>query len=87
MDAESLGSPRKKPRIEKDYPPVVSLDGAVESQIDKANGSPKIRTSKEPDEQVIKEIKYGITEFVSPDLLGFSGVLKKRYAHLDWIRC
>ncbi|CAF9938405.1 hypothetical protein IMSHALPRED_000788 [Imshaugia aleurites] len=27
-----------------------------------------------------KEIACGITEFVSPDLLGFSGILKKRYA-------
>ena len=27
-----------------------------------------------------KEAACGITEFVSPDLLGFSGVLKKRYA-------
>ena len=26
-----------------------------------------------------KEVAYGITEFVSSDLLGFSGVLKKRY--------
>ena len=29
-----------------------------------------------------KEAACGITEFVSPDLLGFSGVLKKRYAFL-----
>jgi hypothetical protein len=27
-----------------------------------------------------KEAAYGITEFVSPDLLGFTGFLKKRYA-------
>lgn len=29
-----------------------------------------------------KEAACGITEFVSPDLLGFSGILKKRYAFL-----
>ena len=33
-----------------------------------------------PDEGSSKEAACGITEFVSPDLLGFSGVLKKRYA-------
>ena len=32
------------------------------------------------DEGYSKEAACGITEFVSPDLLGFSGVLKKRYA-------
>lgn len=32
------------------------------------------------EDQVSKEATYGITEFVSPDLLGFTGILKKRYA-------
>ena len=32
------------------------------------------------DDGYSKEAACGITEFVSPDLLGFSGVLKKRYA-------
>ena len=30
------------------------------------------------DEQLSKEAEVGITEFVSPDLPGFSGILKKR---------
>lgn len=30
-------------------------------------------------EQLSKEAEVGITEFVSPDLPGFSGILKKRY--------
>ena len=34
------------------------------------------------DESYSKEATYGITEFVSPDLLGFSGILKKRYVYL-----
>ena len=33
-----------------------------------------------------KEITYGITEFVSTELLGFSGIVKKRYALSDCCR-
>lgn len=33
-----------------------------------------------------KETTYGITEFVSTNLLGFSGILKKRYAFSDCCR-
>ena len=32
------------------------------------------------DDPLSKEAACGITEFVCPDLLGFSGILKKRYA-------
>ena len=32
------------------------------------------------------EAAYGITEFVSTELLGFSGILKKRYALSDYCR-
>ena len=32
------------------------------------------------DTQLAKEADVGITEFVSPDLSGFSGILKKRFA-------
>ena len=35
------------------------------------------------DDGYSKEAACGITEFVSPHLLGFSGVLKKRYAYFD----
>ena len=34
------------------------------------------------EDRYTKEATCGITEFVSPDLLGFSGILKKRYAFL-----
>ena len=33
-----------------------------------------------------KETTYGITEFVSTELLGFSGIVKKRYALSDCCR-
>ena len=39
-----------------------------------------------PDDRFSKEAACGITEFVSPDLLGFSGILKKRYACLGCYR-
>lgn len=39
-----------------------------------------------PDDRYSKEAACGITEFVSPDLLGFSGILKKRYACLGCYR-
>ena len=39
-------------------------------------------TTDTPDDVHSKEAACGITEFVSPDLLGFSGTLKKRYALL-----
>ena len=38
------------------------------------------------DNQFSKEAACGITEFVSPDLLGFTGILKKRYAFTEKFR-
>ena len=35
-------------------------------------------TQESPDIQLSKEEEVGITEFVSPDLPGFNGILKKR---------
>lgn len=37
-------------------------------------------------DQRVKETMYGITEFVSADLLGFCSILKKRYAISDCCR-
>ena len=37
-------------------------------------------------EEYTKDTTYGITEFVSTNLLGFSGILKKRYAFSDCCR-
>lgn len=39
--------------------------------------------SPAPDAQAVKEAEVGITQFVSPDLPGFSGVVKKRYVVVD----
>jgi hypothetical protein len=36
-------------------------------------------SDEQEDDQFQKEIKAGITEFVSPDTPGFTGILKQRY--------
>lgn len=45
--------------------------------------SARLDVSEAQDELHSKEVACGITEFVSPDLLGFQGILKKRYAFCD----
>lgn len=62
------------------------MDGAVDDAMD-----PKVASQVEPftdlpgnqedasHEQLRKEAECGITEFVSPELPGFTGILKKRY--------
>ncbi len=42
--------------------------------------STKTYAENSAEDSYSKEATCGITEFVSPDLLGFSGILKKRYA-------
>ena len=44
------------------------------------SASATVDVADAPDDRYDKEAACGITEFVSPELLGFSGVLKKRYA-------
>lgn len=52
--------------------PIQGLVGATADA-----GSPAL------DAQAVKEAEVGITQFVSPDLPGFSGVVKKRYVVVD----
>lgn len=62
-----------------------TMDGTVDDAMD-----PKVAAHVEPftdlpgnqdasQEQLRKEAECGITEFVSPELPGFTGILKKRY--------
>ena len=70
-------SPRKKQKLE-----MPSLDNEVEYatiQSPDANQSIGAHFVDEHSERA-KEVACGITEFVSTDLLGFTGILKKRYA-------
>lgn len=64
MEGELVESPRKRLKTDNAASPA----GAAES-------SP----AKEPaDIQAVREAEVGITQFVSPENAGFSGILKKR---------
>ncbi|KAJ5158082.1 uncharacterized protein N7500_007733 [Penicillium coprophilum] len=63
-------SPRKRQKTED----VGSIEVAL--AVDSANETPSTAVS---DAQALKEVEVGITEFVSNDTEGFSGILKKRY--------
>ncbi|KAA6412201.1 MAG: pseudouridine synthase Pus7 [Lasallia pustulata] len=78
-DSELQQSPRKRQK---------TMDGRS-NQSDQGATVPAAMASEPPsaaalpqssrNEQLSKEAEVGITEFVSPDLPGFSGILKKRY--------
>ena len=74
-DLEQPSSPRKKLKMNKDP------DSSIEDVIRSANPSNErlISTMQELEaSQLSKENEVGITEFVSPGMPGFSGILKKR---------
>ena len=75
-DLDLQGSPRKKLKAEH-----ISLDGAMEdlgtAPTESMPDAPPIEENS-PDTRLSKEAECGITEFVSPNLPGFTGVLKKR---------
>ena len=83
MEDEPPGSPRKKLKFEHPEPAPSSIDAAMQPNSAMTAASQELQGSHSPDQQHEKEIRCGITEFVSPDSLGFSGVLKKRYALLE----
>lgn len=64
MEGELVESPRKRLKTDNAANPA----GAAEST-----------SAKEPaDVQAVREAEVGITQFVSPENAGFSGILKKR---------
>ncbi|KAJ5458637.1 Pseudouridine synthaseTruD [Penicillium sp. IBT 31633x] len=67
---EIVESPRKRQKTEDAGSTEVVTVG------DGANDTPSTAVS---DAQALKEVEVGITEFVSNDTEGFSGILKKRY--------
>ncbi len=75
-DSEFQDSPRKKLKAEH-----FSLDGDMEdigaAPTQPMPDAPPIEENS-PDTRLSKEAECGITEFVSPNLPGFTGVLKKR---------
>lgn len=76
MDISDIStSPRKKLKLEHH----TSIHPAMEPSI-----LPQVEDMADPlsdhnnDEQLSKEARCGITELVSPQLVGFTGILKKR---------
>ncbi len=71
-------SPRKRQKVANDME-----DGKLHEQTERRPdgqlASTEVsRASSAADVQLQKEAEVGITEFVSPDLPGFTGTLKKR---------
>lgn len=78
-------------------PPIAMLESMVKDSSDHSESQGKMLSeqattapeeqsavtnlAKNADDRYSKEAACGITEFVSPDLLGFSGMLKKRYTY------
>lgn len=69
--ADVVESPRK--RLKTEDTPVSAGDAVLHPST-----VPGLEFS-DGDAQTLKEAEVGITEFVSADNLGFSGILKKRY--------
>ena len=69
-DINLPSSPRKKLKMDTDSTPNAVL-GDITLQQNSSSQEP-------PDLQLSKEAQVGITEFVSSDLPGFNGLLKKR---------
>lgn len=63
-------SPRKRQK---------TCDAGPEEIVVAGDGAADVPTpAAAPDAQAVKEVEVGITEFVSSDNEGFSGILKKR---------
>lgn len=75
-------SPSKKPKLEM-ASATITMDRAMDKPpraVSSIGSAAAHEHSHVLNEQQAREAASGITEFVSPDLLGFTGVLKKRYA-------
>lgn len=83
MDSHDLPtSPRKKLKTYHDPQPMMA-DAMVyempsKMQSSTVDGQPPMKASSGED-RLDKEVQCGITEYVSPHLPGFQGILKKRY--------
>lgn len=71
---EGSARPTKRARLDGDAAPSLSpAPSATAAQVVGATQQPTI------DQDLEREIRAGITEYVCPDNLGFNGVLKQRY--------
>lgn len=65
------------PRPDSGLPPNAKRESTLEQVMPLLN--PSHGQMEASYDNMTKEAECGITEFVSPDLFGFTGVLKKRY--------
>jgi len=71
LSPETSQSPRKRQRLTYD---------ATEPKFESSDAKTSRGTSDTAkDAHYKREVESGITEFIRPDSLGFSGILKKRY--------
>jgi tRNA pseudouridine13 synthase len=79
-DDSPTGPPQKRLRLST--PDELGRPATTDSA---PNGIPKqpVPENEAEDDQLQKEIKAGITEFVSSDTPGFTGTLKQRYEQRD----
>ena len=77
MDDPALSSsPRKKLKMDDNSSlPLVMNEDVIPMQ--------SLNKEEKPVVQLTKEAEVGITEFVSPELSGFTGILKKRFVSVE----
>lgn len=79
--------PRKRARLTgPETLPAVATTATPPVDLEPSNGA-AVRHEKKVDAEIEKEVRAGITEYVSPDNAGFSGILKQRLVRerLCWI--
>lgn len=72
---EIVESPRKR----------LKVDNVQSEDNDTVVAEVPVDSSSTPNTQATKEVDVGITEFVSADIPGFEGVLKKRCVYSRWV--
>lgn len=73
-------SPRKRQKLANDLDSRTLPEPVIATPITHTASMEVSRGLSAAEKQLQKEMEVGITEFVSPDLLGFTGILKKRSA-------
>lgn len=72
---DDYARPAKRARLDDNSAPSVIADDSAPTP----QAAPKAPTSTAIDADLEREVRAGITEYVCPDNLGFTGVLKQRY--------
>ncbi|EAS31995.3 TruD family tRNA pseudouridine synthase [Coccidioides immitis RS] len=77
MDEHPSGDESRRKRVKLSEADAAATASSAAQRA--TGGVGRLRAATSDDAQALKEAEVGITEFVSPDLPGFSGILKKRY--------